>query len=562
MKKNQEKMHVCKLCNKSFLTGNMLGGHMRIHGTRKSIKGNVKFESSNVGPDSCGLREQPKKSWKSSDFNDDDNVSMQETVKCRFCGKEFGSEKSLHGHMRHHPAKERKGVYCEECGRGFLSLKSLSNHKRLHREKFRISSEPRASSRPNLASMALSATEAVNLVRRKRSSRMRYKITPNSSFSSLNESVSGFDIDQEVEEAALTLIMMSRSECNGFDSLCRNKRIERDEDCHVFYGNELVKPKKPREDNLDSCDLDSMTSIYGCSGEGDTETGRDEENQVRSEVPRESIFKDIESKSPQLDDESGVEFCRIDIEKGDHDEMLTTCTEAESSQDLMSEVGLDCAGLGFEKSIPSNQARFDACNSEMGKESRYQMVATTSSSDIIQGPSKKGDFTCRICNRKFNTYQSLGGHQTFHRKSPIEVKVDSWEKDIQTNFSAETEATGKLECIQELAKQESDEVIVKDCESKEGKEHKCSICFKVFLSGQALGGHKRAHFLRAREEQNTAMKQEVSGICDALNVNVPYTVAAEEASNDVRCESWCVRCESWWPANSHNHEPLVGHIAN
>jgi hypothetical protein len=141
------------------------------------------------------------------------------------------------------------------------------------------------------------------------------------------------------------------------------------------------------------------------------------------------------------------------------------------------------------------------------------------------------------------------------------VKVDSCEKDIQTNFSAETEATGKLECIQELAKQESDEVIVKDCESKEGKEHKCSICFKVFLSGQALGGHKRAHFLRAREEQNTAMKQEVPGICDALNVDVPYTFAAE-ASNDVRCESWCVRCESWWPANSHNHEPLVGHIAN
>ncbi|KAJ6402533.1 hypothetical protein OIU84_014601 [Salix udensis] len=77
---------------------------------------------------------------------------------------------------------------------------------------------------------------------------------------------------------------------------------------------------------------------------------------------------------------------------------------------------------------------------------------------------------------------------------------------------------------------------------------------KIFLSGQALGGHKRAHFPRAREEQNIAMKQEVSGICDVLNMNVPYTVSAE-ASNDVRCESW-------WPANSHRHEPLVGLIAN
>ncbi|KAB5560994.1 hypothetical protein DKX38_005951 [Salix brachista] len=552
MKTNQEKLHVCKLCKKSFLTGNMLGGHMRIHGTRKSSKGHVKFESSNVGSDSYGLREQPKKSWKFSGLNHGDSVSMQETVKCRFCGKEFGSEKSLHGHMRHHSAKERKGVYCEECGRGFLSLKSLSNHKRLHRENFRISSESRASCRPNLVVMALSATGAVNLVRRKRSSRMRYKIASNSSFSSLNESVSGFDIEQQVEEAALALIMMSRCECNGFDSFCQNKRIKRVEDCHILYGNELVKPKKPREDSLDSCDLDSMISMHGCYD--DTETGRDEENQVRSEVPKESLLQDTESQSPQLDDESGVEFCGIDIEKGDHDEMITNRTEAESSQDLMSEVGLDCAGLGFEKSIPSNQARFDACNAEMGKESRFQIAVTTSSSDIMQGPSKKGDFTCRICNRKFITYQSLGGHQTFHRKSPIEVKVDSCEKDIQANVSAETEATGKLQCIQELAKQESDEAIVKDCESKDGKEYKCSICFKIFLSGQALGGHKRAHFPRAREEQNIAMKQEVSGICDVLNMNVPYTVSAE-ASNDVRCESW-------WPANSHRHEPLVGLIAN
>ncbi|KAJ6369891.1 hypothetical protein OIU76_028196 [Salix suchowensis] len=557
MKKNQEKEHVCKLCKKSFLTGKMLGGHMKTHGARKSIKEYVKLESSNMGSECYGLREQPKKSCKFSGLNHDGSVSMQETATCRVCGKEFGSPKSLHGHMRHHSAKERKGVNCEECGRGFLSLKSLSNHKRLHHKKSGVSS-----SGPNPVAMALSGTETVNLVRRKRSSRMRYKITPTSSFSRSNESVSGFDIEQEVEEAATTLIMMSRAECNGFDSFFQSKRTERGEGSHGCDGNGLVKPKKTREDYLDSCDMDYQISISG--GEGDSGMGYGEANQVRLECLAESFHKDVESKSPHLDGESGVEFCGIEIEKGGHGEMITTnCTEAESSLDLMGGVGLDVACLGFQKSIPSNQARIDACDAEMGQDARLQMAVTTDS-DITESPSKKGDFKCRICNRNFISYQSLGGHQTFHRKSSIGVKVDSCKKDSQTIFSPENKATGKLvkiEYIQEPVKQETDGVIVRDCESKEGKEHKCPICFKVFLSGQALGGHKRAHLPKAREEHNIEVNQEVSDICNAFNIKVPYTVAPE-GSNEVRCESWWPGCESWWPANSHKHEPLVGLIAN
>ena len=30
---------------------------------------------------------------------------------------------------------------------------------------------------------------------------------------------------------------------------------------------------------------------------------------------------------------------------------------------------------------------------------------------------------------------------------------------------------------------------------KKGKVHECSICHRVFMSGQALGGHKRCHWL-------------------------------------------------------------------
>ncbi|KAG5227004.1 zinc-finger protein [Salix suchowensis] len=533
MKKNQEKEHVCKLCKKSFLTGK----------SRKSIKEYVKLESSNMGSECYGLREQPKKSCKFSGLNHDGSVSMQETATCRVCGKEFGSPKSLHGHMRHHSAKERKGVNCEECGRGFLSLKSLSNHKRLHHKKSGVSS-----SGPNPVAMALSGTETVNLVRRKRSSRMRYKITPTSSFSRSNESVSGFDIEQEVEEAATTLIMMSRAECNGFDSFCQSKRTERGEGSHGCDGNGLVKPKKTREDYLDSCDMDYQISISG--GEGDSGMGYGEANQVRLECLAESFHKDVESKSPHLDGESGVEFCGIEIEKGGHGEMITTnCTEAESSLDLMEELDWMLLVWDFRNLFQAIKQGLMLVHAEMGQDARLQMAVTTDS-DITESPSKKGDFKCRICNRNFISYSHLG--------------VDSCKKDSQTIFSPENKATGKLvkiEYIQEPVKQETDGVIVRDCESKEGKEHKCPICFKVFLSGQALGGHKRAHLPKAREEHNIEVNQEVSDICNAFNIKVPYTVAPE-GSNEVRCESWWPGCESWWPANSHKHEPLVGLIAN
>lgn len=56
-------------------------------------------------------------------------------------------------------------------------------------------------------------------------------------------------------------------------------------------------------------------------------------------------------------------------------------------------------------------------------------------------------------------------------------------------------------------------VILKDnCSNGNNGGHKCSICFRVFSSGQALGGHMRCHW----------EKEEPSRVCEFdLNLAAP-----------------------------------------
>ncbi|KAF2299342.1 hypothetical protein P3X46_016379 [Hevea brasiliensis] len=580
MEQVHEKKHVCKLCNKSFLNGRILGGHMKIHVARDSANEQVKLESSNMGIDGYGLRENPKKSWKSSSLNPDDFVSVQESFECKVCGKQFEFPRSLHGHMRHHSAAERKGIRCKECGKGFRTLKSLTGHMRLHAEKNRVSKESRTSSSPNLVVMTLSDTETVSLVRRKRSNRMRYKVTPNSSFSSLNESVPGFEVEEELEEVAMCLMMLSRGVCKWGEfksigesldddfvyfeakSLYQNKQMEgRSENGDdVFEDNEPVKKKKPREQKLDPYASDTMNKSSECS-ECDCDMVCNGEKEIPLEVPIEKFYRGVDSKGRKLEDESGLLLCDTEIEKGIHDEMDSSAAESESSQEFTEEVGLDLAGPENVKCTPSNKPIPEACDTEMGKDSCTEMICSTSDFGTADDTKNKSQFQCRICNKIFPTYQALGGHQTFHRttKSSVALKIEEHQAGIETNLLAEkfdlANKLVKLECIKDSVQGEVNEVIITSYQSKKRKEHKCHICSKNFVSGQALGGHKRAHHPKAREEQNMTMKQEGLDICNAPDISVTDMLDTE-ANREVGFESW------WAGIRSYKHESLADLIAN
>ncbi|OIW21365.1 hypothetical protein TanjilG_02362 [Lupinus angustifolius] len=67
------------------------------------------------------------------------------------------------------------------------------------------------------------------------------------------------------------------------------------------------------------------------------------------------------------------------------------------------------------------------------------------------------EFECKTCNKKFSSFQALGGHRASHKRQ-------------------------KVIGDQELRS-----------DSKKPKMHECNICGQEFSLGQALGGHMRKH---------------------------------------------------------------------
>ncbi|GMH17927.1 hypothetical protein Nepgr_019768 [Nepenthes gracilis] len=92
-------------------------------------------------------------------------------------------------------------------------------------------------------------------------------------------------------------------------------------------------------------------------------------------------------------------------------------------------------------------------------------------------PSKsKLSYKCTVCNKVFPAFQALGGHKASHRnKSTVNLDDRSNAIAATATYSSTTTTTS--------------------CLNSSGKSHVCSICHKSFPTGQALGGHKRYHYM-------------------------------------------------------------------
>ncbi|KAL1196483.1 Zinc finger protein AZF1 [Cardamine amara subsp. amara] len=100
-------------------------------------------------------------------------------------------------------------------------------------------------------------------------------------------------------------------------------------------------------------------------------------------------------------------------------------------------------------------------------------------------PSDQRDYKCTVCGRSFSSYQALGGHKTSHRK-PVNNGTTSGNNELSNNSHSNSNNGGSV--VINVNGNTSNGV------SQSGKTHTCSICFKSFTSGQALGGHKRCHY--------------------------------------------------------------------
>ncbi|KAI3448173.1 hypothetical protein Pfo_004838 [Paulownia fortunei] len=102
------------------------------------------------------------------------------------------------------------------------------------------------------------------------------------------------------------------------------------------------------------------------------------------------------------------------------------------------------------------------------KKQQNSYPATLPPSDQI-----KYSYMCSVCGETFRSHQALGGHKTRHRAKP------------PTTTASDDGST----CNADPTFSDSTSVL-----NLSGRPHECSICHKVFPTGQALGGHKRKHY--------------------------------------------------------------------
>uniref|UniRef100_A0ACD5X3M6 Uncharacterized protein n=1 Tax=Avena sativa TaxID=4498 RepID=A0ACD5X3M6_AVESA len=130
---------------------------------------------------------------------------------------------------------------------------------------------------------------------------------------------------------------------------------------------------------------------------------------------------------------------------------------------------------------------------------RVKKRKTTSSA--YAGSEKRGRYECPGCGRAFQSYQALGGHRASHKRinsncCTTKVLLDQPEPSVETTASFSTPSTPDADDAYGA---------VAAVRAKKAIKFECPICFKVFGSGQALGGHKRSHSIAGElNERNHA----------------------------------------------------------
>ncbi|XVF73459.1 hypothetical protein PTKIN_Ptkin12aG0202900 [Pterospermum kingtungense] len=120
----------------------------------------------------------------------------------------------------------------------------------------------------------------------------------------------------------------------------------------------------------------------------------------------------------------------------------------------------------------------------------------------------KGLFECKACKKVFNSHQALGGHRASHKKVKgcfaarldhmDESQVDDDHDVITHEDFFPTKSTSTLQFVQGTS------TPLGSTSKRKSKVHECSICHRVFSSGQALGGHKRCHWITSSNAPDTS----------------------------------------------------------
>ncbi|CAN6565130.1 unnamed protein product [Malus baccata var. baccata] len=133
----------------------------------------------------------------------------------------------------------------------------------------------------------------------------------------------------------------------------------------------------------------------------------------------------------------------------------------------------------------------------------------------------RGKYKCETCDKVFISYQALGGHRASHKKILKTQVFDDYEEEEDEDFEEDDGQNGNLAVVENH------------------RTFECSVCFKQFDSGQALGGHKKVHYYNNlttnTPTRNVNLPSSTTNFVDNLviDLNLPAPEEEEEEVSQV-----------------------------
>ncbi|KAK9112509.1 hypothetical protein Scep_020028 [Stephania cephalantha] len=126
-----------------------------------------------------------------------------------------------------------------------------------------------------------------------------------------------------------------------------------------------------------------------------------------------------------------------------------------------------------------------------------------------------GIFECSSCKKVFGSHQALGGHRASHKNVKGCFAIARNDQCEESNLGTPISDYHHHQQQQHYHHNfcgDPNKFIMKEISSSStsldlgninnNNHHQCSICFRVFSSGQALGGHKRCHWEKGEESSS------------------------------------------------------------
>lgn len=126
----------------------------------------------------------------------------------------------------------------------------------------------------------------------------------------------------------------------------------------------------------------------------------------------------------------------------------------------------------------------------------------------------KGMFECKACKKVFTSHQALGGHRASHKKVKgcFAARNDEFDDNIvdddvitHDEYFPSPKPISSYQYNHGTSSVQTVPAPLVGAARRKSKVHKCSICNRIFASGQALGGHKRCHWLTSNMTDTSSL---------------------------------------------------------